>query len=354
MKKTLKVWGVVIAVLAGLAVAGILVLTLAEYKPAERETVKAEGNGEKKLAPGDTLHVLSWNIGYGALGDNADFFMDGGTHVETADETRVRQNLEQITAFLREEGADAVLLQETDLNSDRSHHVNEAETLKSAMTGYNSLFAYNFNALYVPYPLPPIGHVESGLITFSAYPVTAAERIQLPCPFSWPIRLANLKRCLLMCRIPLEGSEKELVLVNLHLEAYDDGSGKAAQTAMVAQLLQEEAEKGNYVIAGGDFNQILSNAETDVKVREGLWTPGKIEVSAFGSRLLCMMDDRVPSCRSLDQPYSGADPEQFQYYFIDGFIVSDNLTVVKFENVSLDFAASDHNPVRMIVQLSAD
>lgn len=351
MKKALKIVGVVLAALVGLVAVGLLVLTVAEYKPAEREKLTAEGSAAKSLAAGDTVKVLSWNVGYGALGDNADFFMDGGTHVVTADEARVKKNLEDIAAFIQGEEADLILAQETDLNSDRSHRVNEAEALSAAMMGYTSLFAYNYNALYVPFPLPPLGHVESGLLTLSAYPVAEAERVQLPCPFSWPIRLANLKRCLLVSRIPLEGSEKELVLVNLHLEAYDDGSGKAAQTAMVAQLLREEAEKGNYVIAGGDFNQLFSNVEAGWDVKEGLWAPGKIDVSAFGSRLQCLMDTRVPSCRSLDQPYAGADQESFQYYLIDGFIVSDNLEVENLETVSLGFTASDHNPVRLTVRL---
>ena len=31
-------------------------------------------------------------------------------------------------------------------------------------------------------------------------------------------------------RVPIEGTDRELVLVNLHLEAYDDGEGKIAQT----------------------------------------------------------------------------------------------------------------------------
>ena len=81
----------------------------------------------------------------------------------------------------------------------------------------------------VPYPLPPIGRVTSGIMTFSSFEVSDAERIQLPCPFSYPIRLCNLKRCLIVSRIPIAGSEHELVIVNLHLEAYDSGEGKAAQ-----------------------------------------------------------------------------------------------------------------------------
>ena len=34
--------------------------------------------------------------------------------------------------------------------------------------------------------------------------VDRAERVALPCPFSWPVRAANLKRCLLVSYVPLE------------------------------------------------------------------------------------------------------------------------------------------------------
>ena len=57
------------------------------------------------------------------------------------------------------------------------------------------------------------------------------------------------------------------------------------------------------------------------------------------------MDERTPSCRSLDQPYKGADKDSFQYYLIDGFIVSDNIHVDELETLDLDFRNSDHNPV---------
>ena len=55
--------------------------------------------------------------------------------------------------------------------------------------------------------------------------------------------------------MPLEGTDKELVLINFHLEAYDSGEGKIAQSKMLAEKLESEYQQGNYVIAGGDFNQ---------------------------------------------------------------------------------------------------
>ena len=48
---------------------------------------------------------------------------------------------------------------------------------------------------------------------------SSAEKIQLPCPFKWPVRLANFKRCLLLSRIPIKDSDKELVIINLVISA---------------------------------------------------------------------------------------------------------------------------------------
>lgn len=115
----------------------------------------------------------------------------------------------------------------------------------------------DYSCPYVPIPWPPIGRVNSGLFTTTRYEIASAERIALPCPFSWPVSTANLKRCLLVSYLPIEGSDKQLVLVNLHLEAYDDGEGKIAQTKQLREFIQSEYEKGNYVIAGGDFNQVF-------------------------------------------------------------------------------------------------
>ena len=352
IRKLLKFIAILLAAVAGLAAVGILILTVAEYRPADTEAVTPAGSASEILRLGDTVRVVSWNIGFGALGDNADFFMDGGSMVQTADAERVRQNMAEIQGYLTSEAPDLILVQEADRNSDRSHHIDQWTQLSGAFPRYDALTAFNYNALYVPYPVPPIGHVESGLLTLSRYPVASASRVQLPCPFAWPIRLANLKRCLLVSRIPVEGTCKELVAVNLHLEAYDDGSGKAAQTAGLAGFLKKEVDKGNYVIVGGDFNQIFSNADQSRwPVRAGMWTPGVIDTADFDPRLSLLMDGSAPTCRSLDKAYAGADHSNFQYYLIDGFIVSYNLLVEEIQTVSLDFAATDHNPVRLTVTL---
>ena len=334
--------------------AGVLeYLTLTEYRPAERERTSVESGGRALIGAGDPFTVVTWNCGYGALGDNADFFMDGGKSVYTADEDRVRLNLGKIAEALAEMRPNVIFLQEVDRDSMRSHEIEEVIELSNTLQGdydmiYTSTFAYNFNVRFVPFPVPPIGRVRSGLVTFSDALARESERIQLPDPFRWPVRLANFKRCLLLERIPLQNVDRELVLVNLHMDAFDDGSGKEAQTEMLRKILEEEAASGNYVIAGGDFNQVFSNTDMSAyPLQEGVWAPGFIDTSKFSDGWQCLMDSSVPTCRSLDKPYAGADKDTFQYYVIDGFIVSENIEVKSVQTQDLGFVNSDHNPVLM-------
>jgi endonuclease/exonuclease/phosphatase family metal-dependent hydrolase len=353
MKKALKILLKVVLSLVSAAVAFVvllfLFLTIREYRPDEKETLKTAFEGQDMLKPsvGDELTVVTWNVGCGTLGDNADFFMDYGEMVYTADKDRVKQNLSGITDTLTGIDPDIMLLQETDLDASRSYHTDETEVISDAFPGFDYSFAYNFKVDIVPYPIPPIGHVESGIMTLSRYDITSAERISLPCPFKWPIRVANLKRCVSVNRIPIEGSDKELVIVNLHLEAYDSGEGKIAQTKMLADILKAEVDAGNYVIAAGDFNQAFSG--TDISAYPeypGKWHCGLLDENAFDDSLIFLQDPSAPTCRSLDQPYAtAADKEHFQFYVIDGFIVSDNLEVQSVETLDCQFENTDHNPV---------
>ncbi len=330
----------------------LALMTAAEYRPAETEPLSVSSLSSHAPEAGKEMKILIWNIGYGALGDNADFFMDGGKGVMTADKERVLSNITGIIDAIASEEPDLILLQEVDLSAKRSRFIDETQLLKDAFEDYQSVFAYNYRAMYVPYPLPAIGKVESGLVTLSRFGISEAERVALPCPFSWPVRTVNLKRGLLVSRIPVAGTDKDLILIDLHLEAYDNGEGKIEQTRVLSALLKEAYDNGDYVVAGGDFNQVFSNIDVSAyPVRENRWQPGLIDVSGFDPVFSFLMDPASPTCRSLDKPYAGASREDFQYYMIDGFIVSDNVTVLSVGTVDLGFVFSDHNPVILNIKL---
>ena len=358
MSKFTKTLLAVILVLV-LAFAGFLGwLTLTEYNPDPIETLTPIRQEASVALPQNAdLTILSWNVGYAGLGADSDFIMDGGQHARSADEQTVMHYLSGIGAVAGSDSYSMVLLQEVDTNSSRTYGINEAQQLAFGTASH----ALNFSCPFVPNPktlfYDPIGKVNSGLLTSSRYYVEKAERISLPCPFSWPLRIANLKRCLLVSYIPIEGTEQYLVLVNLHLEAYDDGEGKIAQTQQLREFIQSEYQKGNYVIAGGDFNQVFPGSlELYPNAHPDLWSPGVLDESLLpeGAGWNYAYDINTPTCRLLNQPYHPEDPEtrgNIQYYVIDGFIVSPNVQINAVETLNLGFAYSDHNPVQLCVTL---
>ena len=349
-KRALKWVGIVLGA-AVLAAAGLVGwLTVREYKPAAVEDVEISRTGAPKtvvLSPGDSLTLLSQNTGYAGLGADSDFFMDGGKDVAPT-RAQMNANLAGISEFLEEKKVDVFFLQEVDTNSGRTKGVDQSEIywhqlLSDGKGAYSSSHALNYSCDFVPFPWPPIGKVHSGVQTLTRLHVDSAQRVALPCPFSWPVSAANLKRCLLVSRVPLEGTDKELVLVNLHLEAYDDGEGKAAQTKVLMDLLTDEYEKGNYVIAGGDFNQTFPGALDAFPIQDpSLWTPGVLDDGILPEDWQFACDLSVPSCRLLNHPY---DPAGSQFYIIDGFILSPNVGLDRVETIDCQFQYADHNPV---------
>lgn len=351
MKRILKRIGTILLsiLLTLLLIVGgfVLYLTAAEFKPEPVETLEIGGKAEKTIQAGGALSILSYNIGYGSLDKTQDFFMDGGKNVRPETDENVRKNIAGISKIIKAADCDVQFLQEVDQSSKRSYFLDETASLSNLIGGTNA-FAVNYSSQYVPFPLPTIGKVQSGLLTLNSFGAAKAERIALTGTYAWPVRVAQLKRCLLVERVPLQGSDKELVLVNLHLEAYDDGDAKQIQTEELLKLLTTEYEKGNYCIAGGDFNQTFSEVDATKYplIDASYWKAGTLSSDILPEGWRFAVDDSAPTCRLLNQPYSG-DRATTQFYVIDGFIVSPNVEVKAVNVIETDFQYTDHNPLKL-------
>lgn len=308
-KIILKKVGIVILFIVLLAAAVLIFYTVREYRPKSIEFLNT-GNGTKTLSEGDSFSVLTYNTGYGALSKDEDFFMDGGRKVQPDRKEVVETNLAGISDILKNQAADFYFLQEVDIDAKRSFHINERAYYEKALD-MSSIYACNFKCDFVPYPLPPIGKVEAGLVTMTDYQVESAKRIKLAESFSWPIKTCNLKRCMLETRIPIEGTDKELVLINFHQ------------------------------FEGVDTYEIH---DTDS------WVPGTVYKKDLPEGFDFAVADNAPTCRLLNGPYSG-NYEDSQVYVIDGYIVSDNLQVEQVNVVDTDFEYTDHQPVSLRVTL---
>jgi endonuclease/exonuclease/phosphatase family metal-dependent hydrolase len=352
MKRVLRVILIILLVLVIAAGAFLAWLTITEYKPEDTEEVSVVSQGKTKAVSQDSINIVSWNIGYCGLGKNESFVMDGGSGSGKPQSREVMTSYyDGIEKTLATQNADICILQEVDSDADRSYHIDEVTSLQNDLGIAQSAYALNYSCNFVPYPWPPIGEVHAGIQTLTDLKIDEAERISLPCPFKWPLRIANLKRCLLVSRIKLEDTDKELVIVNLHLEAYDDGEGKAAQTAELIDLLEEEYAKGNYVIAGGDFNQSFPGSlDAWPIIDDETWMPGILDESTLPDGWSFASDTETPSCRLLNKPYD-PDDQTSQHYVIDGFIISPNVEVTSVKTIDTGFEYSDHNPVRLSVKL---
>ncbi len=294
--------------------------------------------------------VMSYNIGFGAYEADYSFFMDGGKRSWAWSEERLDKNLTSIAALLGETNADLYVVQEVDFDSTRSYRIDERVYLQKELPDYAYTFAQNYDSPFLFYPLTqPHGASKSGLMTFSRYTITSSERIELPIEKGLR-KLVDLDRCYSKNRIQLPDG-KELVLYNLHLSAYtSDGKIAAEQLQLLISDMEEEYAKGVHCVAGGDFNKdILGNSEEyfGKADKEYTWAQPLPEGIFDGYHVSLVAplneEDPVPSCRNADAPYH----EGQLVLTVDGFLVTDNLTVISSEVVDTGFKYSDHNPVLM-------
>lgn len=204
MKKPLKIILIILAVIVGLVAALLIWLTATQLNVKTETAVVTHGeNSTASFAPGDDVSILTWNVGYAGLGEESDFFMDGGKQVRAPSKAVVEKNMDGIVSTVEALDADFTFLQEIEADpSTRSYGIEEAERMRTE-TGLDTAHARNYKCAFVPYPIPPIGKVSSGIMTLATAPIASAERIALPSPFKWPVSVANLKRCLMPVYIDL-------------------------------------------------------------------------------------------------------------------------------------------------------
>jgi len=242
------------------------------------------------------------------------------------------------------------LIQEVDIDSTRSYHIDQKEILEDVLPGKNSTFALNYDSPYLFYPFTePHGKSVAGLLTLSDFEINRVFRRSLPIQEDLA-KLVDLDRCYTVNRINTSDG-RALVLYNFHLSAYTTEPTIAnRQLEMLYEDMAAEYAAGNYVISGGDFNKDLlgdSSKIFGVSGEDFSWAqPLPVDAIPDGFSLAAPFDaaNPVPSCRNADRPW---DPETNFQLTIDGFLVSDNVKVIASDVVDFQFAYSDHNPVQM-------
>ncbi|MGM0396070.1 MAG: endonuclease/exonuclease/phosphatase family protein [Bacillota bacterium] len=326
-------------------------ISITDMKPQEIEILSVSNNQLKEIPSGQNISITTYNIGYAGLDSTQDFFADGGTRSRGGSLQAIQENLKAIAHTIDTTSPEIIFLQEVDQDSSRSYKVNQLQILKSAYPNFGQVFGINYKVPWVPVPVKnPMGKAFSGIVTLSKYNLTGASRYQLPGEEDWPVNLFELDRCFTESRMSTING-KEVVLINLHLSAFDEGGIiRIQQLDYLKKHLEREYSNGNYVIAGGDWNHNLPCTDPKRFPAREEWPfwlknlPEDYQVMGYK----WAVDPNLPTVRTLAKPYE--DGFNFKAV-IDGFMVSENIEVISIQTFDTEFKNTDHNPVNMIFTL---
>jgi endonuclease/exonuclease/phosphatase family metal-dependent hydrolase len=198
------------------------------------------------LAQLDTITVMTYNLGY----------LSGMTNNQAVKPSRdlFDQNQQRAIRIIEKYNPEIIGFQEIDFFSKRSYFENQAENLGNHYA--TKVRSVNWDKKYVPFPYwPPsvhFGKMISGQAIFSKFQVNSSERIVLPGPKAAPFyyRAFYLDRLIQIAQLSI--GKQNLVVMNVHLEAFDEQT-RELQAKEVMSVLEAYAQQYP-VLLMGDFN----------------------------------------------------------------------------------------------------
>jgi endonuclease/exonuclease/phosphatase family metal-dependent hydrolase len=260
------------------------------------------------LIPPDSIRVVNWNINRGL-------------------------RLQRVIDFLASARADIILLQESDLNARRTHHLNVAKQIAQKLQ-MNYVFGREFQELTQGSHASPAYH---GQATLSRWPLSTSRilRFQKQSTFwrpRWflpeiePFQERIGGRLALVCETTIAG--KKVVTYNLHLESRGDDALRCSQ---IDETLEDTRRYNSNtpVVLAGDFNLDVSRGPSAAAISKGQFQD-------------VFTNQHVPTT-----PHTFLETGRtIDWIFIRGPIHATNASV--YSSVS----ASDHYPLSVVLSLS--
>lgn len=292
----------------------------------ENEYSKLIKNEYENTIDNDSIFsIVTYNIGY----------LSGMTNNLPIPKTKelFDTNLQKVLAETKAVNPDIIAFQEIDYKASRSYDVNQQNEI--AKLGFNYVAeAVNWDERYLPFPYWPIsmhfGKVISGQSIISKYPLKEHQRIVLDRVEDTPFYrdAFYLERLAQVVKVELNG--QEVVLINIHLEAFD----KATRVKQFEEVLAIfNTYKDDYpTILLGDFN---SRARDKEAIIQKMFAKEGVGNAAFNS---------VNPINTFDtkNPFERID---YIFYTKESIAYISGKVLTQFEQ------ASDHLPVEMKFRL---
>lgn len=288
------------------------------------------------------LKVITWNIGFGAMGAEAEVKMDGGSRLIPSSRAHVKKNMQGIIEFVRGHDADVFLLQEVSFGSVLNHWYNVERHIRKALETFRIEFASNFK---FPLWLRFLRN-EHGISTYvhprNDFSLITTRRFSIS-----EIYYAIFRRRdrFITTLVTPEGGPS-IAVINTHLSSFDaDGAIRKQQCKELLDYAYGLHADGHRVVIGADWNMRIAPDELDSPAQDVRYRydfPRELLRDGWSIHT-CV---GTPTVRSGNEPYHKGSSSTA---IIDGFVCSPLITVEHVDAVDLDFQYSDHNPVEIVI-----
>jgi len=243
------------------------------------------------------------------------------------------KNLQKVLTETKKIHPDIIAFQEIDYDANRSYNINQEAQLGNLGYTYRAK-SINWDEHYVPFPYWPIsmhfGKVVSGQSIISKFPLKEQQRIVLQRVEEAPFyrNAFYLERLAQIVKVVL--NDKEIMVINVHLEAFDKAT-RVKQFDEVVKLFNQYKEQYPTILLG-DFN---SEATDKTAVIQKMFAMKDVGNAAFNV-------DKIGNTFDSKSPYKRID---YIFYTKNSIDYVSGKVLNEFEQTS------DHLPVFMEFRL---
>lgn len=294
--------------------------------------------------PKALLTAMTYNIGHGQGVKDLPW--------DWRDAEVTKAQLKEVANVINHLKPDFILLQEVDLDSHRTHRINQAEFLLGQTHYPYSACAIVWDKNYIPFPYWPIKHhigkVLSSNCIFSKYPLKNHESIIFAKPesnafwYNWGYIDRGVQK------VVAQIGNKTLTIFNTHLEAWE----KEARNRQVKIIGDWINSSSGPVLFGGDLNSVPP--EACQKNKFGDEPEADFSKDSSIEALRYYLGDHDESLTISKCPSSGYNSQEFNTFTfpsnaptrrLDYFYTVGSINIRQERVVKEAGTASDHLPV---------
>ncbi len=224
--------------------------------PDEEDAVYYESEDQTPAQPKDTIHVMTWNVRYGAA--RLPWFGDSCGDRVLLTEDELETSLSNIAQYIQETDPDILLIQEIDVSSKRTNYMDEVQYLLDHTDLNYGAYASAWQSQFIP--SDGLGKMDMGNAILSKWEIVDAVRHQLPLRGDQDAltQMFYLRRNVLEAEIDIGGTT--VFAVNVHATAFATDDTKQKHIQSFTDVLERLDDAGIPFVSGGDLNSLPPEA----------------------------------------------------------------------------------------------